>query len=108
MKHLIKDLRGGLQIEKFAKDSLNTKDLKVGDILIRANDIRVEHIYQILSLFHTNLDHKLKVDILRDGNIKTGIMLLANDVSAKILETQKKIIKSACKYQELKNKALCK
>ncbi len=103
MKHLIKDLRGGLQIEKFTKDSLNTKDLKVGDILKRANDIRIEHIYHILSLFHTSLDHKIKVDVLRDGNIKSGIMLTGLDVSANILETQKKIIKSTCKY-----KALCK
>lgn len=108
MKHLIKDLRGGLQIEKFTKDSLNTKDLKVGDILIRANDIRIEHIYHILSLFHTSLDHKIKVDVLRDGNIKSGIMLTGLDVSANILETQKKIIKSTCKYKELKDKALCK
>jgi hypothetical protein len=108
MKHLVKDLKGGLQIEKFIKDSPNTKDLMVGDILIRANGLRIQHIYQILSLFHTGLDHKLKVDVLRNGNIKSGIILVGTDVSARILETQKKILKSACKYKELKDKALCK
>jgi hypothetical protein len=108
MKLLVKDLRGGLQVEKIPADSPNAKDLMVGDILIRANGERVQQIYQLLSLFHKSKNHKLAIEILRNGLVKTGILLVGVDATEKILEAQKEIIKSACKQEEIKTNPLCK
>ena len=108
MRHLIKDLRGGLQIEKLMPDSSNNNKFIVGDIIIRANGERVEHIFQLLVLFHKNKNHKVTVDFLRNGLIIRGVTMIGKNVSDKIFEEQKQIIKSACVYKELKENALCK
>lgn len=108
MKLLIKDLHGGLQVEKFPTNSPNSKNLRVGDILIRANGERIQQIYQLLSLFHKSKNHTLKIEVLRDGVLKSGLTLIGVDATDKILEAQKGIIQTTCKHEEIKANALCK
>lgn len=108
MKHLVKDLRGGLQVEKFVNNSPDQKQLRVGDIVINANGERIQQIYQLLSHFHKTKSHKLEIDILRNGLVKTGLTLVGHNASDKILAAQKEIIQSACKQKELKEHKLCK
>ena len=108
MKHLIKDLRGGLQVEKIPQDITSSKNLRVGDILIRGNGERIQAIYQLLLLFHKSPNHKLQIEVLRDGIIQSGLTLVGINANEKILEKQNEIIKSACKHEELKKNALCK
>jgi hypothetical protein len=108
MKHLIKDLKGGLQVEKISNGSSQSKKLEIGDILIRANGERVQEMYQLLNLFQKSQKHKLNIDVLRDGIIEKGIMLTGVNASEKILKAQQEIVRSVCKYEDLKKRALCK
>lgn len=108
MKHLIKDLKGGLQIEKFTDVSAKFKNLEVGDILIRANGERIQEIYQLLNLVQKAQDHKLRIDVLRDGIVKSGIILNSINVDEKILKVQNEIVRLACKFEEVKKRDLCK
>lgn len=108
MKHLVKDLRGALQIESFPAESPDKKTLRVGDIILRGNGERVQERYQLISLFRKNKDHKIEVEIMRDGQLKTGLTLTGVDATEKMLKAQKEIIQSACKSKEIKEKKLCK
>jgi hypothetical protein len=108
MKHLVKDLRGGLQIEALLSDSPDKKQLRVGDIILRGNGERVQELYQLLALFRRSKGHKIDIEIMRDGKLKTGLTLTGVDASEKMLKAQQDIIKSACKNKEIKEKKLCK
>lgn len=105
MKHLVKDLKGGLQIEKIS-DTLNN-DFKVGDILILASDERVQHHYQLLSLFHKSRGKPLSVQLLRDGKREKGFSLKGIDVSEKVMDEQKRLIHMVCQKEEVKANPLC-
>lgn len=107
MKHLIKDLHGGLQVERIPKEASQSK-LKVGDIIIMGDGLRIQQNYQLLGLFHKSPDHEIKVDILRDGVTLRALSLKGVDASDKILEAQNKVIQSVCKKEELKKNPLCK
>ena len=108
MKHLVKDLRGALQIESLPSDSPDKKNLQVGDIILRGNGERVQERYQLLSLFRRNKDHKIKVELLRDGQLTTNLILTGVDATEKMLKAQRDIVKSACKHKEIKEKKLCR
>lgn len=106
MKHLIKDLHGGLQIERIPKEAPKSK-LKVGDIIIYGDGVRIQQNYELLSLFHKSSDHEIKLDILRDGVNLQGLNLKGVDASEKILGAQNEVIKSVCGKEELKKNRLC-
>lgn len=106
MKHLIKDLHGGLQVERIPKEA-NNSELKVGDIIIRGDGIRIQQNYELLSLFHKSKDHQIRVDILRDGVTRRGLSLKGVDATEQILKAQLKAIQSVCNKEELKKKSLC-
>ena len=107
VKHLVKDLRGALQIESLPPGSPDKKTLLVGDIILRGNGERVQERYQLLSLFRRNKDHKIEVEVLRDGVLKTGLTLTGLDASEKMLKAQSEIVMAACKNKEIKKKKLC-
>lgn len=108
MKHLVKDLRGGLQVEKIPATALS-KNFKAGDIIVYAEGERVQQIYQLLKLFHKSKDRAITVELLRDGKTKQGFILKGIDASEKILAAQNAVIKKVCKSKELKKQhALCK
>lgn len=109
MKHLVKDLRGGLQVEKVPSGKPTKKDLQVGDIIIIGNGERIQQTYQLLNLFSKSKDHSITVEVLRNGLNKEGLVLRGINSTDKILSAQNEIIKSACKNKELKEKnKLCK
>ncbi len=107
MKHLVKDLRGALQIESLPAESPDKKTFRVGDIILRGNGERVQERYQLLSLFRRNKDHTINVELLRDGQLKTNLLLTGVDATEKMLKAQEDILKSACKNKEIKKKKLC-
>ena len=109
MKHLVKDLKGGLQVEKIPSGTPGKNDVKVGDIIIYGNGERIQQTYQLVSLFKNHKDHTIRVEVLRNGLTKEGLILRGIDSSDRILSAQNDIIKSACKNEELKDHhRLCK
>lgn len=106
MKHLVKDLRGGIQIEKIMSDSPNLTILAEGDIIIKANGKRIDRVYMLVQLFNEKA-HEARVEVLREGEKKTFTMK-ASDVTATVNEAEKKIIVDACKKKEIKEHILCK
>lgn len=107
MKHLVKDLKGGLQVERIPKEARGPR-LKVGDIILFADGERIQLNYELLRLFHKSKDHELRLEIMRDGKIYQGLSLKGLEVSEKILNAQNAVIQSACKKEELKKHRLCK
>ena len=51
MKHLVKDLKGALQVEKVPEDSPNKGNLLPGDIILKLGETRIQRIYELLSTF---------------------------------------------------------
>jgi len=108
MKHLVKDLRGGLQVEKIFEKSPNMNKLKNGDIIIRANGERVQEVFQLLTLFNQDKGHDLEVDLLRDGVLINGLVLKGANITDDVLKDQQDLVKSVCRKKELKKHLLCK
>lgn len=105
MKHLVKDLKGALQIEKVIAGSPNQK-LEIGDIILRAEGKRVEKTWQIMQAF-TQTKKLLPIEVLRDGE-RVKLTLSSKDVSAEVEKSQQDIMKSACDFKEIKKRPLCK
>jgi hypothetical protein len=105
MKLLVRDLKGGLQVEKILDHSPNKKILSVGDVVLRANGDRVQ---TLLDIFHeAKKNPEVKLDILRDGE-KRSVVLKCADISGIVKETQEDIIHSACQRNEIKDRPICK
>lgn len=108
MKILVKDLKGGLQIEKILDHSPNAKIVEYGDVLIKANGVRIQKNFEILKLFNDPQWNKtLKVDVYREGRRK-DLVLKSQDISESVLKSQKEIIQAACEYKEIKGKEVCR
>ena len=107
MKHLVKDLRGALQVEKIPKE-VGPSDLKVGDILIITEGERIQQQYQLLSHVNKSKSHSVRVEVLRDGKTLQGLVLKAQDVSPQVLEGQSGVIQAVCKKEEMKEHKLCR
>lgn len=109
MKHLVKDIKGGIQIQKFMDDSPNIKELKNDDIILRANGERIERVFELIQYF-SEKRQTVKLEILRDGK-KLSANMKAVDVSDVTGPAEKKIIEEACKEDAVKEKfqkTLCK
>lgn len=105
MKHLVKDLKGALQVEKVVEGSPNQK-LEVGDIILKAEGKRVEKTWQVMQAF-SEKKKALPIEVLRDGE-RVKMNLMAADVSPKVETSQQEILKSACDFKEIKKRSLCK
>lgn len=106
MKHLVKDLKGGVQVEKILPGSPN-KAIQEEDIIMKAEGKRIMKGHQLLALFKDK-PGPVKVEILRDGVRKT-INVEAGDVTAKVEENLTQLQKSACKFEDVKKvSSLCK
>lgn len=106
MKHLVKDLKGGLQVEKVVADSPNRMVLDDDDIILRANGTRIDRVYELIHMFNDQ-SRQVKIEFLREGQKKTAIMK-SDDVTNFISEAENKIIAEACKKKEIKENKLCK
>ena len=103
IKHLVKDVKGALQVEKILTESPNSRTLEVGDILLKVNGKRVEKIYELIRFF--NERSSVSVELLREGErVKTSVT--AKDVTPEVIASEEKVIKKVC--EDVKNKrAIC-
>lgn len=115
IKHLVKDVKGALQIEKILDDSPNKDRFESGDIILKASGKRIEKVYELIGLFNA-IQRDVPLDILREGE-RHLINLKSVDVTKDVALTENEIIKKACqdkkikKYDEkseLLNNRLCK
>lgn len=107
MKHLVKDLRGGLQVELVPKESPNFKQQKVGDIILRVDGERIQEIYQLMKRFNEG-KKTIQIDILRNGKEVKNVKLNSSDMTDKISTGQAGFLETACKYEDLQTRGPCK
>lgn len=106
MKHLVKDLKGGVQIEKVLPGSPN-KNLKEEDIIIKAEGKRIMKGHQLLALFRDG-PTPVNVEVLREGERKT-VQVLADDVTKNVKENLIALKNRACDFRDVKkSSSLCK
>jgi hypothetical protein len=107
MKLLVKDLKGGLQIEKILPGSPNEKQVEVGDIVLKMEGVRIERSQEIQIAFNREpRPQKLTLEILREG-VKMKAPLLAVDITQDVQKCQDDMIRMACNYEEIKKNPLC-
>lgn len=105
MKHLVKDLKGGVQVERILPDSPN-KDIHEEDIIIRADGKRVMKGHEILALFKDG-PRAVPIEVLREGERKT-LTLRAHDVTKTVDQNLHAMKDKACKFEDVKKKShLC-
>jgi hypothetical protein len=105
MKLLVKDLKGGLQVDRILEGSPNIKLIEVGDVLLKGQGQRIEEMADLLFLFDKH--QIVEVDLLREG-LRKKILLRSTDVSDQVKRAQEGILSSACGKRELKKHPLCK
>lgn len=109
MKHLVKDIKGGVQIQKIMDDSPNKGVLKNDDIILKVKEDRIEKVYEMIRLFSADRQ-TIPITLLRDGK-RMNLRIKAVDVSDTVGEASQKIIHEACKEKPIKEKfqkTLCK
>jgi hypothetical protein len=108
MKDLVKDLKGGVQVEKILPDSPNINQLKIADIIISLNGTRVGNIQELFQASRNVSGNKIWVEFFRNGEKrKADIKFL--DVTEMVAEAQTKIMKDACKKSDIKkSSSYCK
>lgn len=108
MKDIVKDLQGAVQVEEVLDDSPNKGTLEKGDIVVRVNNERVEKIIDVYHLLRKPGGSKFRAEVYRNG-VKKMVDVKLADVTDQVTESQKEIIKQACKVKDLKDKnKLCK
>ncbi|HXH76219.1 MAG TPA: PDZ domain-containing protein [Bacteriovoracaceae bacterium] len=105
MKLLVKDLKGGLQVEQVMESSPNVKILEEGDVILKVLGQRVQTQAQLLKVFSAER-RSVPVEIMREGVRKT-VTLKSNDVSEFIAKSQDGIIQNACGKKEIKKRSIC-
>lgn len=112
MKHIVKDVKGGLQVEKILDDSPNKKIVEVGDIILKANGKRIEKVFELIRLFHEP-DTVVTLQILREGE-RSVANIKGVDISESAQAKENEIINDVCRdkkhnYQKSLNKRdLCR
>lgn len=112
IKHLVKDVKGAIQVEKIPENSPNEKTVEIGDIILKADGKRVEKVYQLIHMFGPQ-NKEVTAQLLREGDKKI-VTLKSKEVTEEIIEAEKKIIKKVCKdkdkedQERLKKSELCK
>lgn len=112
IKHLVKDLKGAIQVEKVNQSSPNQNRIERGDIFLKASEERIEKVYQFIQLFNEQ-NQKLRVTLLREGQ-RLVIPVSSTEVTSEIIEEEKKIISEVCGLKdkdeqvELKKSPLCR
>lgn len=106
MAHLVKDLKGGIQVEKILPDSPN-KNLQEEDIIIRAAGRRIMKGHQLLALFKDAPD-KVPVTVLREGE-KKQLILVGKDITPDVEKNLTDLKHRACEFKDvMKKSSTCK
>lgn len=110
MKHLVKDVRGAIQVEKIADTSPNKSTVEPGDIILKANGRRIEKVFELIRLFKTTSE-EVTVQLLREGE-RVVAKLKGRDITLDVEKTEKEIISKVCsdkiEQEHLKTNPLCK
>jgi hypothetical protein len=106
MKLLVKDLKGALQVEKIPETSPNLKNIELGDLILKANGKRIEKIYELIHLFNDK-NSVVTVSLLREGK-PVMTKLSSTDVTEKVDQTEKEIIRRVCKEKKNEEQKLLK
>ena len=108
MKEIVKDLQGAVQVDAVLEDSPNKGKIQKGDIVTRVNGERVEKIIDVYHMFRRPNASKYEVELYRNG-VKKMVEVKQSDVTEQVAESQKEILKAACKMKDLKeDNKLCK
>lgn len=111
VKHLVKDVKGAIQVEKILEDSPNKSDIETGDIILKARGKRIEKVFELINHFGEN-GQSVEAEILRDGE-RRKILLKSKDVTDEVIKAEEKITKRVCddknkkKQRKLKTSKLC-
>ena len=111
MNALVKDVKGAIQIEKILPDSPNLSTFSLGDIILKANNQRIEKVYELIRMFNDK-NPEVNILLLRDGERITTRMKSKN-ITSKVIEKEKEIIDQVCsdekskKNKNLKENPLC-
>lgn len=112
IKHLVKDVKGAIQVEKINSGSPNIKSLEPGDIILKANGKRIEKVFELIRMFSKDM-REVSVQLLREGD-RSVAKISSVDITPEVEKTEKDIIHKVCKekdeklQKELKDKTLCK
>lgn len=107
MQLLVKDLKGGLQVEEIIEGSPNAGVVEEGDVILKANNRRIEEKSVFIQMFRPN-QRNIPVVLMREG-VRKAVMLKGKDVSPHIAASQQEIIRNACAKEDVeKRSGLCK
>jgi hypothetical protein len=102
LKLLVKDLKGGVQVEKVLPGSPN-KEIKENDVILKANGHRITKGHQLLSFF---LDgpKSVKVELLRDG-VKKEVTVKGKEVTEEVQQNLSALKNQVCDFKDVKTKS---
>lgn len=111
IKHLVKDVKGAIQVEKILENSPNAKSLELGDIILKANGKRIEKVFELIRMFNKEMK-EVNVQLLRDGDRQVA-RIKSVDITPDVAKAEKDIIDKVCKSKkdkrekELKERKIC-
>jgi hypothetical protein len=100
VKHLVKDIKGAIQVERIAETSPNKNAVELGDIILKANGKRIEKVYELISLFNKD-SREISVLLLREGE-KVVSKIKSTDITAEVKKTESEIIRTTCRKKTKK------
>ncbi len=107
MKPFVKDLLAAVQIEEILPDSPNIDVFKVGDLVLKVNEKRIQNIEQFdVAIGEAKDPKKIPLQIVREG-VARKIVIVADDKSANIVKAENQIIYNVCAPPEFWNRKTC-
>lgn len=102
MFHLVKDLRGGIQITGVNQKTHFKKSIHEGDVIIAYQNKRIDQKYLFLQQLQWPHKHR-EITFLRDGK-KMKANLQTQNVTEKIIEKEKHLLQFLCHHKKMKLK----
>lgn len=93
MRDLVKDVKGGIQVDEIMGEK-NRNSLKNGDIIIRGEGERLEHVYQLNSLF-SKKRNVIVVELFREGK-KLSKKVFSDNITKEVISHEEEVIKEVC------------
>lgn len=93
MRDLVKDVKGGIQVEEMIGNK-NKGTLKVGDIIIRGEGERIEHVFQLNSLF-SQKRKIVDVELFREGK-RLLRKVHSDNITKEVVSHEEEVIKEVC------------
>lgn len=107
MKPYVKDLMGAIQVIKLTEDSPNQGIIKIGDIVTKVGDNRVQKNIDFISAIHQQDNEKnIEITLLRDGKTKK-IKVKATDKTQEVEQEYQNLVYSVCSVPEIKGRPIC-